>query len=105
MYGGTVGLYGQTEVEGARERFAVRENGELKMLRRLSDCRLGPCVEWCTDRGRTAVRRNGGLNRGSSCAVMWVFLHQSASSFELQDLCTNRRIFSRKILRISRQEF
>ena len=56
---------------------AVRKSGEQNMLWRLSDCCLGRCVEWSADRGRRAVRRNGGLNAGRRCDVMWVFLQST----------------------------
>ena len=41
------------------------------MLCQLSNCCLGQCVDWCADRGRRAVRKNGGLNRGKRCDDMW----------------------------------
>jgi len=42
-------------------------NGELLMLCWLSDCYLVRCVDCCADRGRRAVRQNGGLNRRKRC--------------------------------------
>ena len=57
------GLIRCVDLRLVRGGLAVRKRGELDMLRRLSDCHVGRRLEWCADRGRRAVRRNGGLNR------------------------------------------
>ena len=40
---------------------------------------------WGPPQGRRAVRRNGELNRGKSCAVMWVFPHVHSHGTEPQN--------------------
>jgi hypothetical protein len=36
-------------------------------------------MDGCSDRGRRAVRRNGGLNRRKRCDDMWVFPQMSVA--------------------------
>ena len=50
-----------------------RRERESALLWWLSFCGLGRFMDWCADRGRRAVRWNGGLNKGKRCDDMWVF--------------------------------
>jgi len=49
-----------------------KRGSEIVLSWRLSDRYQGWCVDGCADRGRRAVRKNGWLNGGRWCDVMWV---------------------------------
>jgi hypothetical protein len=95
----------ERELRGKAEDWT--EEGELRG--KVENYCLGRCVEQCADRGRI-VRRNGGLNRGKQCDVMWVFPQPYPSSYVKNKNCAYvytvlRRVFANPFHTLLKHDF